>query len=110
MDRGLERRPWRRPIPVGGVLIVLGGLLWLGMTSRLNDSRDATVAAQLAEQSQQEHAYFYSAFQPYSAPLPSENVASTSPDTTVAQGREFSILTAAMDATERAEAAPSDHR
>ncbi len=87
VDRGLERRPWRRPIPVGGVLIVLGGLLWLGMTSRLNDSRDATVAAQLAEQSQQEHAYFYSAFQPYSAPLPSENVASTSPDTTVAQGK-----------------------
>ena len=87
MDRGLERRPWRRPIPVGGVLIVLVGLLWLGMTSRLNDSRDATVAAQLAEQSQQEHAYFYSAFQPYSAPLPSENVASTSPDTSVAQGK-----------------------
>src|ERR1019366_2646893 len=87
MDRDLERRPWRRPIPVGGVLIVLGGLLWLGMTSRLNDSRDATVAAQLAEQSQQEHAYFYSAFQPYSAPLPSENVASISPDTTVAQGK-----------------------
>src|SRR5665213_3795394 len=34
MDRGLERRPWRRPIPVGGVFIVLFGLLWLGMTSR----------------------------------------------------------------------------
>jgi quinol-cytochrome oxidoreductase complex cytochrome b subunit len=75
MDRGLERRPWRRPIPVGGVLIVLVGLLWLGMTSRLEDSRDATVAAQLAEQNQQEHAYFYSAFKPYSAPSPSGGVA-----------------------------------
>jgi ubiquinol-cytochrome c reductase cytochrome b subunit len=87
MDRGLERRPWRRPIPVGGVLIVLVGLLWLGMTSRLEDSRDATVAAQLAEQNQQEHAYFYSAFKPYSAPSPSGGVASTSEDPTVAQGK-----------------------
>ena len=40
MDRGLERRPWRRPIPVGGVFVVLFGLLWLGMTSHLADSRD----------------------------------------------------------------------
>jgi mono/diheme cytochrome c family protein len=87
MDRGLERRPWRRPIPVGGVLIILVGLLWLGMTSRLDDSRDATVAAQLAEQDQQEHAYFYSAFKPYSAPSPSGGVASTSEDPTVAQGK-----------------------
>ena len=29
LDRGLERRPWRRPIPVGGVFIVLIGLVWL---------------------------------------------------------------------------------
>ena len=58
MDRGLERRPWRRPIPVGGVFIVLIGLLWLGMTSRLVDSRDPTVAAQLAEQNRQEDVVF----------------------------------------------------
>ena len=87
MDRGLERRPWRRPIPVGGVLILLVGLLWLGMASRLEDSRDAPVAAQLAEQDQQEHAYFYSAFKPYSAPSPSGGVASTSEDPTVAEGK-----------------------
>jgi len=87
MDRGLERRPWRRPIPVGGVLIILVGLLWLGMTSRLDDSRDANVAAQLAEQDQQEHAYFYSAFKPYSTPSPSGAVVSTSEDPTVAQGK-----------------------
>lgn len=87
VDRGLERRPWRRPIPVGGVLIILVGLLWLGMTSRLDDSRDANVAAQLAEQDQQEHAYFYSAFKPYSTPSPSGAVASPSEDPTVAQGK-----------------------
>jgi ubiquinol-cytochrome c reductase cytochrome b subunit len=71
LDRGLERRPWRRPIPVGGVLIVLGGGLWLGMTSHLEDSRDAAVTAQLAQQSQQESAYSHAAFQPYSASSPS---------------------------------------
>jgi ubiquinol-cytochrome c reductase cytochrome b subunit len=71
MDRGLERRPWRRPIPVGGVFIVLGGLLWLGMTSHLEDSRDPAVAAQLAQQSEQERAYSQAAFQPYSALSPS---------------------------------------
>jgi ubiquinol-cytochrome c reductase cytochrome b subunit len=87
VDRGLERRPWRRPIPVGGVLIILVGLLWLGMTSHLDDSRDANVAAQLAEQDQQEHAYFYSAFKPYSTPSPSGAVASPSEDPTVAQGK-----------------------
>jgi ubiquinol-cytochrome c reductase cytochrome b subunit len=87
MDRGLERRPWRRPIPIGGVLIVLVGLVWLGMTSRLQDSRDPIVAAQLAEQNQEEHAYFYSAFKPYSAPSPSGVVVSTSLDSTATGGK-----------------------
>ncbi|MHB8500264.1 MAG: c-type cytochrome [Candidatus Acidiferrales bacterium] len=87
MDRGLERRPWRRPIPVGGVLIVLMGLVWLGMTSRLQDSRDPVVAAQLAEQNQQEHAYFYSAFHPYSVPPPSGAVASTLLDASATEGK-----------------------
>ncbi len=62
MDRGLERRPWRRPIPVGGVFIVLIGLLWLGMTSRLDDSRDPIVAAQLAQQTQGEDVVFLCRF------------------------------------------------
>jgi ubiquinol-cytochrome c reductase cytochrome b subunit len=88
LDRGLERRPWRRPIPVGGVFIVLIGLLWLGLTSRLEDSRNPIVAAQLAEQDQQEHLYFYSAFQPYSASPPSDGVAPTSTGSTlVAEGK-----------------------
>jgi ubiquinol-cytochrome c reductase cytochrome b subunit len=88
MDRGPERRPWRRPIPVGGVFIVLMGLLWLGLTSRLEDSRDPTVAAQIAEQNQQEHQYFYSVFQPYSASSTAEGVAPASTDSTVvAEGK-----------------------
>jgi ubiquinol-cytochrome c reductase cytochrome b subunit len=87
MDRGPERRPWRRPIPVGGVLIVLVGLLWLGMTSRLDDARDPTVAAQLAQQSRVEDVNFYAAFRPYSAPSSPEGVSSISLDATALQGK-----------------------
>ncbi len=87
MDRGLERRPWRRAIPVGGVFIVLIGLAWLGMTSRLDDSRDPTVAAQLAEQNRQEDVYIHAAFLPYSASSPAEGVASTPLDAIAAQGK-----------------------
>ncbi len=86
LDRGLERRPWRRPIPVGGVLIVLIGLVWLGMTSRLADARNPTVAAQLAQQNQEESVGFYAAFHPYSAEALA-GPASTSLDATAAQGK-----------------------
>jgi ubiquinol-cytochrome c reductase cytochrome b subunit len=87
MDRGAERRPWRRPIPVGGVFIVLIGLLWLGMSSRLEDSRDPTVAAQIAEQNRQEDVYFHSAFQPYSPSSPSGGDTSTPLNVIAAQGK-----------------------
>ena len=87
IDRGPERRPWRRPIPVGGVFIVLIGLAWLGMASHLDDSSDPAVAAQLAAQNQQEAVYFHAAFQPYSAPAPAESLALTSLDSTGAHGK-----------------------
>ena len=105
MDRGLERRPWRRPIPVGGVFIVLIGLVWLGMTSRLDDSRDPTVAAQLAEQNQQEDRLFLCRF---SAVFGTRRLLGALRQLRSMQppprGKAFSILTAAMDATERVEA------
>ena len=87
MDRGLERRPWRRPIPVGAVFVVLLGLLWLGLTSHLEDSRDPLVAAQLAEQSRQESAYLRAPFQPYSAASASGGGASAPLDAAAAQGK-----------------------
>ena len=87
MDRGLERRPWRRPIPVGGVFIVLGGLLWLGLTSHLEDSRDAAVTTQLAQQDQQENAYSLAAFQPYSASSASDAAGLPPLDAAAAQGK-----------------------
>src|SRR5271168_3691556 len=42
LDRSLERRPWRRPIPVLAVAIVLVGAIFLGIKSRLDDARDPT--------------------------------------------------------------------
>ena len=87
IDRGLERRPWRRPIPVGGVVIVLIGVIWLGMMSRLEDSRDPAVAAQLAEQSQQDAVYFHTPFQPYSVPASSGGAGPTALDSSAVAGK-----------------------
>ncbi len=65
LDRSLERRPWRRPIPLLGVAIVLVGAIFLGIKSRLDDARDPTSAAQIALQDQQEKAYSEAPFEPY---------------------------------------------
>jgi ubiquinol-cytochrome c reductase cytochrome b subunit len=65
LDRSLERRPWRRPIPVLAVAIVLVGMVYLGMRSRSDDKRDPAVAAQLAIQEEQEKAYGKEPFEPY---------------------------------------------
>ena len=65
LDRGLERRPWRRPIPVLAVAIVMVGIVYLGMRSEMDDRDDPTTAAQLALQAQQEKAYSAAPFEPY---------------------------------------------
>lgn len=53
LDRKLERRPWRRPIPLLAVAIVLVGMIFLGFKSHLDDLRDPSVATQLAFQDKQ---------------------------------------------------------
>jgi ubiquinol-cytochrome c reductase cytochrome b subunit len=65
LDRGLERRPWRRPIPVLAVAIVMAGILFLGYKSRRDDQRDPTTAALIAVQDKQEVAYTAAPFEPY---------------------------------------------
>ena len=67
LDRSLERRPWRRPIPLLGVSIVLLGMVYLGMKSHRDDERDPTTAAQIARQDAQEEAYSKAPFEPYEA-------------------------------------------
>ena len=65
LDRGLERRPWRRPIPVLAVAFVVLGMVYLGAKSHTDDQHDPGVAAQIAIQDQQEKAYGAAPFQPY---------------------------------------------
>lgn len=65
LDRSLERRPWRRPIPVLAVAIVLLGTFYLGFKSHQDDENDPTTAAQLALQASQEKAYTAAPFHPY---------------------------------------------
>jgi ubiquinol-cytochrome c reductase cytochrome b subunit len=64
LDRRLERRPWRRPIPALAVAIVVLGMVYLGIRSQLDDKL-GPIAAQLALQQEQEKAYSATAFQPY---------------------------------------------
>jgi ubiquinol-cytochrome c reductase cytochrome b subunit len=65
LDRRLERRPWRRPIPVLAVAFVLAGIVFLGERSHIDDRDDPTTAAQLALQERQEKAYTAAPFHPY---------------------------------------------
>lgn len=64
LDRGQERRPWRRPVPVGGVLIVGLGLLSLGLVSHHQDAADPAVAKQLQTQKRDVEAYMREPFRP----------------------------------------------
>ncbi len=65
LDHSLERRPWRRPIPVLAVAIVMVGVVYLGFRSEMDDRRDPGTAAQLKLQAQQEKAYSAAPFHPY---------------------------------------------
>jgi ubiquinol-cytochrome c reductase cytochrome b subunit len=65
LDRKLERRPWRRPIPVLAVAIVMLGIIYFGVKSEYDDRHDAAVSSQLAKQEQQEKAYTAAPFEPY---------------------------------------------
>lgn len=65
LDHSLERKPWRRPIPVLAVAVVLVGMLYLGVRSHTDDQRDPTVANQLVAQAKTEKAYTATPFKPY---------------------------------------------
>jgi ubiquinol-cytochrome c reductase cytochrome b subunit len=64
LDRSLERRPWRRPIPMLAVSIVLVGMVFLGFKSHLDDLHDHSVAIQLAFQEKQAEEYTKAPFIP----------------------------------------------
>ena len=68
LDRGRERRPWRRPVVVAGFAIFVVSYAGLGAISYHDDAADLNVAAQLARQKQAEIDYMRQPFQFQSQP------------------------------------------
>jgi ubiquinol-cytochrome c reductase cytochrome b subunit len=85
-DRKLERRPWRRPIPLLAVAIVLVGMIFLGFKSHLDDLRDHSVAAQLAFQEKQAEDYTKAPFALRMESASGEPVSSSPASPLVAKG------------------------
>lgn len=67
LDRGLERRPWKRPISVGLYSLTLLGLIALGVISNRNDRRDPAVLQQLARQEKATADFIAAKFEPEEA-------------------------------------------
>jgi ubiquinol-cytochrome c reductase cytochrome b subunit len=89
LDRKLERRPWRRPIPLLAVAIVLVGMIFLGFRSHLDDLRDHNVAVQLAFQEKQAEDYTRSPFKSRMESASGAPVTSGPVSPLVAEGKEI---------------------
>lgn len=86
-DRGRERRPWKRPIVVGGFAVFVLCYAGLGALSYHSDARNANISAQLARQKQAEIDYMRQPFQPESAnPAPASTATQATSDPRVAKG------------------------
>jgi ubiquinol-cytochrome c reductase cytochrome b subunit len=81
LDRGIERRPWKRPVAMGAYAFVLFALVALGLRSQYLDRHDPGVAQQLAKQKTEEDEYMRKPFEPEfsSASLAAANVALADP-------------------------------
>jgi ubiquinol-cytochrome c reductase cytochrome b subunit len=64
LDRGIERRPWKRPIAMGAYAFVFVGLVGLALRSQYLDSHDPGIAQQLAKQKSEEADYMRKPFEP----------------------------------------------
>jgi ubiquinol-cytochrome c reductase cytochrome b subunit len=64
LDRSPERRPLRRPVAVGSLLLVFSALVFLGVQSETQDRRDPAVRAKLAAQEEAERTYAAEPFTP----------------------------------------------
>ncbi|MBW4037607.1 MAG: c-type cytochrome [Acidobacteria bacterium] len=87
LDRSLERRPWRRPIPMLAVCIVLVGMVFLGFKSHLDDLHDHSVAIQLAFQEKQAEEYTKAPFVPRMESASGLPVSTAPADPLVAKGK-----------------------
>jgi ubiquinol-cytochrome c reductase cytochrome b subunit len=64
LDRGIERRPWKRPVAMSAYTFVMVVLLGLGLRSQYDDKHDAGVAQQLAKQKSEDLEYMSKPFEP----------------------------------------------
>jgi ubiquinol-cytochrome c reductase cytochrome b subunit len=64
LDRSPERRPLRRPVAVGSLLLMFAALVLLGAQSEIQDRRDPAVRAKLAAQQETERAFAAAPFAP----------------------------------------------
>jgi ubiquinol-cytochrome c reductase cytochrome b subunit len=81
LDRGIERRPWKRPVAMGAYAFLLLGLAGLGLRSEYEDKHDSGIAQQLVKQALEEQEYMRKPFEPElsSASLTAANVALADP-------------------------------
>ena len=64
LDRRLERKVWRRPIPALAVAIVVLGMVGLGIRSQMDDRR-TPISEQLSKQQEEEKTFSTEPFEPY---------------------------------------------
>lgn len=86
LDRGRERRPWRRPVVVAGFAIFVVCYSSLGALSYHDDTRDLNVAAQLARQRRAEIDYMRQPFRALSTPSSVPVPAPTNVDPVISKG------------------------
>jgi ubiquinol-cytochrome c reductase cytochrome b subunit len=81
LDRGVERRPWKRPIAMASYGVVVLAFVGLGLRSQYLDRHDSGVAQQLAKQVADEADYASKPFEPElsSASLAAANVTLSDP-------------------------------
>ncbi|HEV8376116.1 MAG TPA: cytochrome b N-terminal domain-containing protein [Candidatus Polarisedimenticolia bacterium] len=79
LDRSPERRAARRPIPVSLFLVILGGLVFLGYRSSVEDRRDPSVHAKLLAQEKAEAEYARAPFEPEQMASKASSEASLTP-------------------------------
>jgi len=81
LDRGVERRPWRRPGAMAAYAFVVCSLVGLGLRSQYLDRHDSGVSQQLAKQQAEEASYAAQPFEPElsSASLAAANVTLSDP-------------------------------
>jgi ubiquinol-cytochrome c reductase cytochrome b subunit len=86
LDRSLERRPWRRPVVVGGFLLFLIGYVSLGVASYRDDYSDPSMAAQMHKQDEDAQQFMKQPFIPESS-AGSASAALASADPLVLKGQ-----------------------